>query len=220
MPQTDKDLRAKFMINGSDGIQEAITLIRDQGGSVYKGRIAIAQADYDVIRDAVVFLVEEWDFHCISDDHQDMVQDFHHKMEFPIGLRLNDQVGAGCSHIMGCAIRLEQISKNVLGPALNRAQRGDHRLYRAYLMIEELSETVGALAACNNVDLADGLADLEYTLLGTAVTFGIPSREVFKEVHRSNMTKSINRDLARKGRMKGPDFSPANVQNVLERYMP
>jgi len=220
MPQTDKDLRAKFMVNGSDGIQEAITLIRDHGGSVYKGRIAIAQADYSVIRDAVVFLVEEWDFDCEEDsDHQEMVRQFHYKMEFPVGLRLSSLRGAGCSHIVGSAIRLEQISKNILGPALNNAQRGDPRLYRAYLMIEELAETVGALAMCDDVELADGLADLEYTMLGTAVTFSIPSRQVFKEVHRSNMTKSIDKDLARKGRMKGPEFSPADVRGVLERHM-
>jgi predicted HAD superfamily Cof-like phosphohydrolase len=37
--------------------------------------------------------------------------------------------------------------------------------------------------------LTKELADLLYVTIGTAITFGLPLEEVFREVHKSNMSK-------------------------------
>lgn len=60
---------------------------------------------------------------------------------------------------------------------------------RARLMLEELGETISSMADGGIVKAADGLADLAYVTVGSAVAFGIPLPEVWEEVHRTNMAK-------------------------------
>lgn len=71
-------------------------------------------------------------------------------------------------------------------------------MLRISLMEEELEETVLAMRAFHLTgsskdfaEIADGLADLCYVAIGTAVAYGIPLDRVFDEVHRSNMAKSL-----------------------------
>lgn len=93
----------------------------------------------------------------------------------------------------------------------------DKRLQRAYLMLEELTETVAALCDYDEVELADGLADLAYVVLGTAAQYRIPLWSVFEEVHRSNMTKGRGTDTDRLLKAdKGPHYQPANVERAIE----
>lgn len=79
----------------------------------------------------------------------------------------------------------------------------DERVYlRANLMIEEFFETLtslypnlgyeiafGGKTDVDMIALADGLADLIYVAVGTALEFGIPLDKVWAEVQRSNMDK-------------------------------
>jgi predicted HAD superfamily Cof-like phosphohydrolase len=60
---------------------------------------------------------------------------------------------------------------------------------RIKLIEEEWRETKKAMEDQDIVEIADGLADLLYVVFGTAVAYGIPIDEVFREVHRSNMSK-------------------------------
>lgn len=60
---------------------------------------------------------------------------------------------------------------------------------RLSLLREELKETEVAMRKGDLVQIADGLADLLYVTIGTALEYGIPIDRVFAEVHRSNMTK-------------------------------
>lgn len=60
---------------------------------------------------------------------------------------------------------------------------------RVRLLEEECAETVEAIEAGDLVKAIDGLCDLIYVALGTAVTFGIPLADFFDEVHRTNMLK-------------------------------
>jgi predicted HAD superfamily Cof-like phosphohydrolase len=69
---------------------------------------------------------------------------------------------------------------------------------RISLMKEELEETIMAMKSlsltgqpADMAEVADGLADLCYVAIGTAVAYGIPLDQVFEEVHRSNMAKAI-----------------------------
>lgn len=68
------------------------------------------------------------------------------------------------------------------------------------------------------------LADLLYVVYGTAEELGIPLREVFEEVHRSNMSKvwedgSIQRREDGKV-LKPPTYSEANIKKVWDEYYP
>lgn len=63
--------------------------------------------------------------------------------------------------------------------------------------------------------IADGIADSIYVLVGTAVAFGIPIDLVFEEVHRSNMTKSIQKNEYGKT-VKGLDWEPPKIREIIE----
>lgn len=106
---------------------------------------------------------------------------FHVAAEQPLGVPLGSFTARDSEGLLG-----------VMGDpwfAARVAPEGDPRNLRARLMLEELGETLIALRDGNRVELADGLADLVYVTVGTAITFGIPFNEVWREVHRSNMAK-------------------------------
>lgn len=71
------------------------------------------------------------------------------------------------------------------------------------------------------VEIADGIADSIYVLVGTAVSYGIPIDRVFREVHRSNMTKTAIKaeDGQKYGTKtpKGPDYIPPDIEGILSR---
>lgn len=102
----------------------------------------------------------------------------------------------------------------------------DNRLLRMHLIVEEASEVCLALTEQNEVQLLDGLADLYYVTLGTAVSYCLPLSEAFWEVHRSNMTKraGAQRDGLGQDRVDGnntkeaPGFVPANIEGLLSGY--
>jgi predicted HAD superfamily Cof-like phosphohydrolase len=76
---------------------------------------------------------------------------------------------------------------------------------RARLMVEELGEVVDAMVKGDVVELADGLADLQYVLLGTAVSAGIDLGPVFDEVCKKNLEKFPTcPDCAGRGRLTSP----------------
>ena len=76
-----------------------------------------------------------------------------------------------------------------------------------------------------SLDLSAALTSLadETCRLGAAL-WGMPLRELFEEVHRSNMTKTFGRKIAGPGdkypqgaNPKGPGYRPPNIAGVLER---
>ena len=99
---------------------------------------------------------------------------------------------------------------------------------RYRLIEEEMLETLGALrdimnfADDNNEKLltllADGIADSIVVLIGTALSFGIPIDEVFAEVHRSNMTKSTEKDIHGKT-IKGYDYESPRIGEIIRKAM-
>ena len=60
---------------------------------------------------------------------------------------------------------------------------------RSRLMLEELGETLVDLSEDNIEGVADGIADLCYVAIGSAVTFGMDLGAVWDEVQRANMSK-------------------------------
>lgn len=87
---------------------------------------------------------------------------------------------------------------------------------REVLMTEELSELAEAMECEELQDIAKELADLLYVVYGTAVAYGIDMEPVFKEVHRSNMTKIGGYRRADGKWMKSPTYSKAQLKDILK----
>lgn len=98
----------------------------------------------------------------------------------------------------------------------NKCQKnGDMRLFRSLIMLEEFGETCEALVERDEIQLADGLADLLYVVYGTGLSFSIPLDEVFMEVHMSNMTKKVRHKEDERLRDKGPNWVAPNIENAI-----
>ncbi len=86
---------------------------------------------------------------------------------------------------------------------------------RCRLIAEELDELRQAFDDDNVTEIADAVADLLYVTYGTAVSCGIDIEPVFREVHRSNMTK-VGGYKREDGKWVKPDtYSPARIDEVL-----
>lgn len=74
-------------------------------------------------------------------------------------------------------------------PAIPSKQRCD---LRVSLLMEEVKELEAAVADNNLVEIADALCDIQYVLAGAVLEFGLGEkfRQLFDEVHRSNMSKA------------------------------
>jgi len=64
--------------------------------------------------------------------------------------------------------------------------------------------------------MAKELADLLYVVYGTAVSLGIDMEPVFKEVHRSNMSKVGGYKREDGKWVKPATYSPASLDKILE----
>lgn len=94
---------------------------------------------------------------------------------------------------------------------------------RLALILEEMKELREALLEENIIEIADGIGDLVYVLVGTAISYGIPFDRVFQEIHRSNMTKTDSKaPLGEKygtKTPKGPDFIAPDLFSILHNPM-
>ncbi len=86
---------------------------------------------------------------------------------------------------------------------------------------EELDETLVAAEANDMVEVADGLADILYFVVGQAVRAGIDIDAVFAEVHRSNMTKKSGPKPGRPVAIpydcyKDANYSAPDIATILE----
>lgn len=123
-------------------------------------------------------------------------------------------------------------------------QNRDRVLLRGKLMLEELLEVFDELGLeigfaenlqlivlhqpkaatfkINKAKVAKELADLLYVTYGSGDTMDIPMDEVYREVHRSNMSKlgADGKPVYREdGKvLKGSQYEPANIDRVLQEY--
>jgi len=86
---------------------------------------------------------------------------------------------------------------------------------RVSLIQEEFAEVCEALSQRDIEAVAKELADLLYVVYGTAVSCGIDMAPIFREVHRSNMSKVGGHKRADGKWIKPPDYSPARLQPIL-----
>lgn len=89
------------------------------------------------------------------------------------------------------------------------------RSLRIRLIQEEFDELQAALSEGNVEAIAKELADLLYVVYGTAVSCGIDMAPVFREVHRSNMSKVGGHKRADGKWVKPSGYSPARIEPIL-----
>lgn len=87
---------------------------------------------------------------------------------------------------------------------------------RNRLIQEEFEELQEAMQTKDLPAMAKELADLLYVVYGTAVSLGIDMEPVFKEVHRSNMTKVGGYKREDGKWVKPSTYSPAKILPILE----
>lgn len=90
------------------------------------------------------------------------------------------------------------------------------KILRNRLIQEEFEEFQEAMQSKGLPDMAKELADLLYVVYGTAVSLGIDMEPVFKEVHRSNMSKVGGYKREDGKWVKPPTYSPASLEAILE----
>lgn len=153
-------------------------------------------------------------------NEQEMVRDFHVKHDFPREKPLMYEPSGRYVNMFLWAMSkilllLVRLAKKV---AYNADRKGDTRLLRASLIIEEVGETCEALRSKKTFALADGLSDTLYVVYGTGVTYNIPLHYTFAEVHKSNMTKALcNRKVDPRLRNKGSSFVAPNFERSIIR---
>lgn len=87
---------------------------------------------------------------------------------------------------------------------------------RIRLIQEEFDELKEAMATGNLATVAKEMADLLYVTYGTAVSYGIDMEPVFREVHRSNLSKIGGYKRVDGKWVKPPTYSPADIESLLE----
>lgn len=75
------------------------------------------------------------------------------------------------------------------------------------LIQEEFDETLDAFGKGDTVEVADGLADMVWVIMGLASSLGIPFDDVWSEVKASNMSKVVDGKLIKRedGKVMKPE---------------
>jgi predicted HAD superfamily Cof-like phosphohydrolase len=90
------------------------------------------------------------------------------------------------------------------------------QILRKRLIQEEFEELQEAMQEKDLPSIAKELADLLYVVYGTAVSLGIDMEPVFREVHRSNMSKVGGYKREDGKWVKPATYSPAALDKILE----
>jgi predicted HAD superfamily Cof-like phosphohydrolase len=93
---------------------------------------------------------------------------------------------------------------------------------RYSLLAEENNEYLEAVESNDLVGIADALGDQLYIIYGTILKHGLQNKieEVFREIHRSNMSKlgADGKPIYREdGKiLKGPSYFRPNIKDIIE----
>ena len=93
------------------------------------------------------------------------------------------------------------------------------QILRNRLIQEEFEEFQEAMESQDLPAMAKELADLLYVAYGTAVSLGIDIEPVFKEVHRSNMSKVGGYKREDGKWVKPPTYSPASLDAIISTQL-
>lgn len=87
---------------------------------------------------------------------------------------------------------------------------------RIKLIQEEFDELKEAIGEGSLVKIADGLADILYVVYGAAVSYGIDMDPIFREVHRSNMSKVGGHKREDGKWVKPATYSKARLEPIIQ----
>ena len=93
------------------------------------------------------------------------------------------------------------------------------QILRNRLIQEEFEELQEAMQGIDLSAMSMELAELLYVVYGTAVSLGIDMKPVFKEVHRSNMSKVGGYKREDGKWVKPPTYSPASLEAIISAQM-
>jgi len=144
------------------------------------------------------------------------LREFHIKHRFPLDKNLEHYKSKDVSDILKQkALAL----KNLAVGLENFLQTNNElRIHRAHLMIEELAESILAMANNNEEELLDGLSDLQFVTIGTSESFGLPTEEGLLEVCDSNLTKATRQFGDVRLRVKGESYVPPDMKRVIKEH--
>ncbi len=87
---------------------------------------------------------------------------------------------------------------------------------RINVIKEEMEELLTAITLGDIPEVADGIADAIYVLLGTAISFGIDMDPIWREVHNTNMLKEGG-PVREDGKILKPEgWKPPEIKRLLE----
>ena len=96
--------------------------------------------------------------------------------------------------------------------------KGDQQKLYMNLITEEYKETLEAFQNNDLVEVADGLADMVWVIMGMCNSCGIQFDNVWKEVRASNMSKFVDGKVIKNdyGKiMKPKSYFKPNIKNAL-----
>lgn len=149
----------------------------------------------------------------------DLVREFHIRNNYPCNMDLKRQKEKSTwkTDIVFALVNfLLSLSCSLMkNRAISDQNNGDVRLYRTWLMTEELYEVVISQQKGDEVLYADALGDLTYVVLGSAITDYIPLNEIFMEIHKTNMNKKkkVKEDI--RMRDKGNEWKPPDIEAAI-----
>jgi len=156
---------------------------------------------------------------------QDLVREFNEANGFPVNSLLLNKNGPAKGplwvlwyvKIIGYILLILGRISVWLDKLTTKLGHRDPRIFRCHIMVDELGETLVAISNNDEIEVADGLADLAYVLFGTAVLHNIPLETIFREVHRSNLTKGFipGQDGRIKGLYRTKKYSPPNIKAAI-----
>lgn len=157
----------------------------------------------------------------------EMVREFHAANKLLVGgtfdeqssKTLNEKAEADLGSLDDVREGLEAV--NDLSQLLERYHdhTKDPRFLRMHLLLEEAAEVCGSIMSGDIVGTTDGLCDLAYVTIGTALSFNLPMAESFNEVHASNMTKSrVRASDDSRFRGKGPNYRPPDLAPIIKAF--
>ena len=146
---------------------------------------------------------------------QKAIYNFHKKHQFPVNISL--QANKKISWLI-----MWFICKLIFGLSKltiwywKITDTNNESFYRFHLQLEELAEMMEGINNGNEVKTADGLGDLLYVVIGTAVAYQLPANEISKETCKSNETKQRRTKNNIRLRDKGKNWQPPNFEKAIK----